>query len=81
MLKWLLEILNGAKWLLGAAFTAISIGFALYLKGRKDEKEVLKELQTHKDNKRLKNVLKADDSVRSDIRANGLYNSDGFRRD
>lgn len=81
ILKWFMDVINGAKWLIATAIGAISIGLALYAKGRSDEKAKLKELQALDDNKRMKNVLKADANVRADINANGLYKSDGFRRD
>ena len=81
MLKWMVDILNGAKWLIASVIGAISVGFALYMKGKSDEKAKLQELQTLQENKKVQNVLKADDSVRADIQSGGLYKSDGFRRD
>jgi len=68
------------RWL-AAAGGALSLLFAIYLKGRSEGKDTLRLEQENERNRRAKNAIQADDAVRRDISAGRLLNDDGHRRD
>ena len=68
------------RWL-AAAGGALSFLVVVYLKGRSEGKETIRRNQESERARRAKNAIQADDSVRRDVAAGRLYETDGHRRD
>lgn len=77
-LRWVFSPIGRWAAAIGAA---LSILVAAYLKGRKEGKEALEQDQARERERRAKDALQADDSVRRDTAAGGLFKNDGHRRD
>jgi hypothetical protein len=77
-LKWIFSPIG--RWL-SAAAGAVMFLFALYLKGRRDGKEVIRKEQEYERNRRSRDVIQADDRVRRDIASGRVLENDGHRRD
>jgi hypothetical protein len=77
-MMWLLSPIG--RWL-AAMGAALSILFAAYLKGRAEGKAALEQDQARERERRARNAIEADNSVRRDIASGGLLKDDGHRRD
>lgn len=77
-LRWIFSPIG--RWAAGVG-AALSILVAAYLRGRKEGKEALELDQARERERRAKNAIQADDSVRRDAAAGGLLKNDGHRRD
>lgn len=77
-LRWIFSPIG--RWA-AAVGAALSILAAAYLKGRKEGKEALEQDQARERERRAKNAIQADDSVRRDNASGGLLKNDGHRRD
>jgi len=68
------------RWLAAVGAT-LSLLLAVYLKGRSEGKEAIRQDQESERNRRARNAIQADDSVRRDVANGRLYETDGHRRD
>jgi hypothetical protein len=77
-MMWLLSPIG--RWLAGIG-AVLSILLAAYLKGRAEGKAAIEQDQARERERRARNAIEADNSVRRDIASGGLLKDDGHRRD
>jgi uncharacterized membrane protein len=78
MIAWLLGPIG--RWF-GAAGAVVAGVMTVYLKGRQDAKDKLRQIQAQEDNRRLRNAIEADVRARERFARGELRHDDGHRRD
>jgi uncharacterized membrane protein len=68
------------RWF-AVAGAAVAFVLAAFWHARQSGKDALRREQLEESERRTRNALEADDSVRSDIARGGLLKDDGHRRD
>lgn len=79
MIAWFLASPIG-RWAAGI-WATIALVAAIYWSGRRKGAEALRQEQEAERNRRMRNVVKADDDLRRDVASGRLRESDGHRRD
>ena len=77
---WVSFLLSPVGRALSAVGAFLSAVLFIYLRGRSAGREAIRREQDDERNRRVKNALDADDSVRRDIAAGRLLDDDGHRR-